>query len=73
VVVEGDAVAVSDETRLQRVAARYASKYDSPFHFTVRDGALYGEGGVAVVYQVTPTKAFGFGKGESFSQTRWRF
>ena len=75
-VVEGDAVVVSDEARLRRVADAYASKYDPPFHFTVRDGAFYGEdgeGGAAVVYQVAPTKAFGFGKGESFSQTRWRF
>src|SRR5215208_8510368 len=75
-VIEGDAAVVSDEARLRRVADRYASKYDPPFHFTVRDGAFYGEdgdGGAAVVYEVTPTKAFGFGKGESFSQTRWRF
>ena len=75
-VIEGDAAVVSDEARLWRVADRYASKYDPPFHFTVRDGAFYGEdgeGGAAVVYQVTPTKAFGFGKGASFSQTRWRF
>jgi nitroimidazol reductase NimA-like FMN-containing flavoprotein (pyridoxamine 5'-phosphate oxidase superfamily) len=72
-VVEGDAVAVSDEAKLQRVADRYASKYDPPFHFTVRDGAFYGEGGEALVYEVTPMTAFGFGKGESFSQTRWRF
>jgi nitroimidazol reductase NimA-like FMN-containing flavoprotein (pyridoxamine 5'-phosphate oxidase superfamily) len=72
-VVEGDAELVSDEARLQRVADQYASKYDPPFHFTVRDGAFYGEGGAALVYRVTPTKAFGFGKGESFSQTRWSF
>ena len=44
-----------------------------PFHFTVRDGAFHGEGGLALVYEVIPAKAFGFGKGESFSQTRWRF
>lgn len=72
-VLEGDAVKVSDEARLQAVADRYASKYDPPFHFTVRDGAFYGEGGAALVYEVTPTRAFGFGRGESFSQTRWRF
>jgi general stress protein 26 len=70
-VVEGDAVRVSDETHLQRVADKYTSKYD--WHYTVRDGAFYGEGGRAEVYEVTPTTAFGFGKGETFSQTRWRF
>jgi nitroimidazol reductase NimA-like FMN-containing flavoprotein (pyridoxamine 5'-phosphate oxidase superfamily) len=69
--VEGDAVKVSDEARLQRVADRYAAKYGPPFNFTVRD--FYGEGVKALVYEVTPTTAFGFGKGESFSQTRWRF
>lgn len=72
-VVEGDAVQVSDEARLRRVAERYASKYDPPFHFTVRDGAFYGEGGEALVYEVKPSVAFGFGRGDSFSQTRWRF
>lgn len=72
-VLEGDAVQVSDEARLRHVAGRYAAKYDPPFHFTVRDGAFYGEGGEALVYQVAPATAFGFGRGESFSQTRWRF
>jgi nitroimidazol reductase NimA-like FMN-containing flavoprotein (pyridoxamine 5'-phosphate oxidase superfamily) len=73
-VVEGDAVRVRDEATLQRVADRYASKYDPPFQFIVRDGALQGdEGNRALVYEVTPTTAFGFGKGRSFSQTRWRF
>jgi general stress protein 26 len=71
-VVEGEATRVSDEVRLQRVADRYAAKYD--WHYTVRDGAFYGDAGnMALVYEVPPTTAFGFGKGESFSQTRWRF
>ena len=26
-----------------------------------------------LVYELAPAKAFGFGKGDSFSQTRWRF
>ncbi len=72
-VVEGEATIVRDEARLRRVADRYASKYGPPFVFTVRDSAFYGEGGEALVYEVTPAKAFGFGRGEAFSQTRWRF
>jgi pyridoxine/pyridoxamine 5'-phosphate oxidase len=73
-VVEGDAIQVSDEAKLQRVAAAYASKYDAPFRFTVRDGAFVGEGGGrALVYEVSPSKVLGFGKGDPFSQTRWRF
>ncbi len=70
-VVEGEAARVSDEARLQHVADTYESKYG--WHFTVRDGTFHGDGGnIALVYEVPPTTAFGFGKGK-FSQTRWRF
>ncbi len=71
-VVEGDAVRMSDAATLQRVADLYAAKYEG-WHFTVRDGAFYGDGGRALVYEVAPATVFGFGKGETFSQTRWRF
>lgn len=72
IVIEGDAVRVIDESTLQRVAELYATKYD--WQLTFRDGALIGEGGnVADVYKISPTTAFGFRKGESFCQTRWRF
>lgn len=71
-VIEGDAALVEDENTLRRVADRYAVKYD--WRFTVHDGAFRGDGGnIARVYAVAPTTAFGFGKGEPFSQTRWRF
>jgi hypothetical protein len=30
------------------------------------------EGGEALVYEVVPSKVFGFAKG-AYSQTRWRF
>ena len=74
VVVEGAAVQVRDEGKLQLVADAYVSKYGEEWHFTVRDGAfLNPEGGEAVVYEVRPKTAFGFGKGEPYSQTRWRF
>jgi hypothetical protein len=73
-VVEGDAVRVTDEARLLRLADGYAAKYDQLFHFTVRNGAFYREGSEieVLVYELAPTTAFGFGKG-TFSQTRWRF
>jgi nitroimidazol reductase NimA-like FMN-containing flavoprotein (pyridoxamine 5'-phosphate oxidase superfamily) len=76
-VVEGTAAKVRDEATLRRVAEVYASKYAWPV--TVRDGALYGDGAPTVgpppydVYAVTPTIAFGFGRGESLGATRWRF
>jgi nitroimidazol reductase NimA-like FMN-containing flavoprotein (pyridoxamine 5'-phosphate oxidase superfamily) len=73
-VVEGDAVRLSDRATLQRVADALASKYGEPFVFTVRDGAFWSDdGGEALVFEVRPTTAFGFGKGDLFSQTRWRF
>jgi general stress protein 26 len=72
VIVEGAAVAVNDEVRLQQLADTYAAKYD--WHFSVRNGAFYNdEGGRALVFEVRPTTAFAFGKGEPFSQTRYRF
>lgn len=72
VVVEGDAVLIDDEDRLRRLADEYESKYGSDWHFDVRDGAFFGDGGEALVYEVVPVKAFAFAKGE-YSQTRWRF
>jgi nitroimidazol reductase NimA-like FMN-containing flavoprotein (pyridoxamine 5'-phosphate oxidase superfamily) len=72
VVVEGEAERVVDDDRLARVAAAYESKYGSEWHFEVRDGAFHHEGGAALVFELAPLTAFGFGKGE-YSQTRWRF
>jgi nitroimidazol reductase NimA-like FMN-containing flavoprotein (pyridoxamine 5'-phosphate oxidase superfamily) len=72
VVIEGKAERVSDDAKLTRIAAAYESKYGSDWHFDVRDGAFQHEGGEALVFEVAPTTAFGFGKGE-YSQTRWRF
>jgi hypothetical protein len=71
-VVEGTAVRVADDARLGPIAAAYEEKYGSDWQFEVRDGAFYGGGGRALVYEVAPAVVFGFGKGE-FSQTRWRF
>jgi general stress protein 26 len=72
--VEGEAVRVIDQPKLQRIADAYASKYDDPFKFEVRDGAFVNaEDGKALVFEVAPRKALGFGKDEAFSQTRWRF
>jgi general stress protein 26 len=71
-VVEGTAARVSDETRLRGIADAYESKYGTDWHFDVRGGAFHGPGGEALVYEIAPSTAFGFGKGE-FSQTRWRF
>jgi nitroimidazol reductase NimA-like FMN-containing flavoprotein (pyridoxamine 5'-phosphate oxidase superfamily) len=75
VVVEGDAARVTDEANLQRLADEYVAKYGELFRFTVRDGSFHIEGSETevLVYELAPTTAFGFGKGDAFSQTRWRF
>ncbi|MGD9893902.1 MAG: pyridoxamine 5'-phosphate oxidase family protein, partial [Dehalococcoidia bacterium] len=64
-VVEGDAMRVHDAATLRRVAERFSSKYDPAFQFTAGDGVLRGdEGNIALLYEVAPMTAFGFGKGE---------
>lgn len=71
-VLEGEAVRVDDHFTLQRLADTYRTKYG--WEFTPHDGKLQGgEGNVALVYAVKPVTAFGFSKGTTFSQTRWRF
>src|SRR5262245_2589893 len=73
-VVEGDALRVTDAALLRRVADRYEAKYGSDWHYDVRDGMIVGlRDNVALVFAVAPTTAFGFGKGVAFSQTRWQF
>jgi general stress protein 26 len=76
IVVEGKAREVSDELELGRVADAYAAKY--PSDFTEPDGTWFGlddaiRSGDSLLYRVAPVTAFGFGKGASFSQTRYRF
>ena len=72
IVLEGTAVGVTDESRLWKLAAAYKTKYN--WDFDARDGAfLNKDGGRADVFEVAPETAFGFGKGGTFSQTRWRF
>jgi hypothetical protein len=74
IVVEGNAILTNDEPTLQRVADAFTSKYGEPFAFAVRNGNFWSDdGGEALVFEVRPMKAFGFGKGDAFSQTRWRF
>lgn len=75
-VVEGEATKVSDLAELATVADTYESKYGS--HFTAPEGNWFGLGDTirrdeVFVFRVAPTTAFGFGKGTSSSQTRWKF
>lgn len=72
-VVEGEAVRVTDDDRLRGLADAWEHKYGSFWHFEVRDGSFHHGPGNALVFSVAPGTVFGFGKGEPFSQTRWRF
>ena len=72
VVVEGDAVQVTDDATLKRLADAWRTKWDGRWQFEVRDGAFHHEAGAAEVYAVAPTKVLAFGKGR-FSHTRHRF
>jgi len=73
IVVEGQAVAVSDATKRRRVEEAYAAKYGGGWRLPGFEGVL--------VFEVTPTTVFGFGRGDAkgpppeggFNQTRWRF
>ncbi|MBC9712408.1 pyridoxamine 5'-phosphate oxidase family protein [Streptomyces sp. TRM66268-LWL] len=73
VVVEGAAVRVTEDARLRTLAAAWECKYGSFWHFEVRDGCFEHGPGKALVFEVAPRTVFGFGKGEPFSQTRWKF
>ncbi|MGW2343773.1 pyridoxamine 5'-phosphate oxidase family protein [Streptomyces sp. NPDC001661] len=74
VVVEGRAVRITETERLRSLAKAWEAKYGPAWHFEVRaDGAFQGQEGPSLVYAVTPRTVFGFGKGEQFTQTRWRF
>jgi Pyridoxamine 5'-phosphate oxidase len=73
IVVEGEALRVTDNERLALLADAWAGKWDGRWRFTVGDGAFqHADGGQALVFSVTPNKVFVFGKG-TFSQTRHRF
>ena len=74
VVLEGDAVRVTDDAVLGRLAEAWTEKWDGRWHFEARGGAFRHEGGEgeALVYAVAPTKVLAFAKGE-FSHTRHRF
>jgi hypothetical protein len=72
VVVEGTAVRVTDRPTLLRLAERWKIELD--WDFEVGEHAFEdGAGRDGLVYAIAPTKVLAFGKGEPFSQTRYRF
>jgi general stress protein 26 len=74
VVVEGDAVRVTDEGALGALAAAWTAKWDGRWTFEVRDGHFFHRGAdfPVLVYAVRPTKVLAWGQG-TFTQTRHQF
>jgi general stress protein 26 len=72
IVVEGEAVRVTDDALLERLAEAWTSKWDARWQYEVHDGCFHHEPGAALVFRVVPDKILVFGKG-AFSQTRHRF
>ena len=72
VVVEGDALRITDHNLLSRLARAWAKKWDGRWQYEVRDGAFHHGQGESYVFEVGPTKVFAFGK-NPFSQTRHKF
>lgn len=79
IVVDGTAVRVTEEARLQRLADEWLRKYGEDWRFVVHDGgfrhgseSLRGEDpGIAHVFEIVPDDVFAFGRGATYSQTRW--
>lgn len=74
VIVEGNAVRVTDDARLRRLAQAWRTKWDGSWHFEAVDGAFVHEGdaGEAFVFEVIPAKVLSFAKAQS-AATRHRF
>ena len=73
VVAEGDAIRVTDDALLTRLARAWAQKWDGQWEYQVRDGRFeHPGGGAALVFEVRPAKVLAFAKGR-FGQTRYRF
>jgi nitroimidazol reductase NimA-like FMN-containing flavoprotein (pyridoxamine 5'-phosphate oxidase superfamily) len=74
VVVEGDAVQVTDDAALLRLADAWKTKWEGRWQYSVADGCfVHPGGGQAVVFAVRPVKVFAHAKGDPFGATTHRF
>jgi general stress protein 26 len=76
IVVEGDAVRVSDHDQLARLAKAWGAKWDGRYQFVVRDGSFSrpdAQNVVLVVYAIRPVRVFAFTRGHGGSHTRHQF
>jgi general stress protein 26 len=72
VVVEGTAERVTDRERLTTLAALWKERLNWDFQVG-EDAFTDGGGHNGLVFAVVPAKILAFGKGEPYSQTRYRF
>jgi nitroimidazol reductase NimA-like FMN-containing flavoprotein (pyridoxamine 5'-phosphate oxidase superfamily) len=76
VVVEGEAVQVTDEDTLKRLAAAWAAKWDGRWQLAAHDGGFGNRNAnnhPSLVFTVTPTKIYAHAKGDPFGATTHRF
>jgi general stress protein 26 len=76
VVVEGEAVQVTDDALLKRIAEAFTTRWDGRWKFMAKDGCFCDaeDGrGAAMVFSVTPAKVFAHSKGDPFGSTRHKF
>jgi nitroimidazol reductase NimA-like FMN-containing flavoprotein (pyridoxamine 5'-phosphate oxidase superfamily) len=75
VVVEGEAVHVTDDAVLARATAAFGTKWDGRWQYVARDGHFCGADreGETEVFSVTPAKVFAYAKGDPFGATTHRF
>jgi hypothetical protein len=74
VVVEGDAVQVTDDGMLKRLAEMWATKWDGRWQYDAHSGVFHHPhgSGTVLVYAVRPAKVLAFAKG-NFSHTKHSF
>jgi general stress protein 26 len=74
VAVEGTAVPVTDDAQLRRLAELYRARWDGRWELDVQNGAGASEKHdyQVVVFEITPSKAYGHAKGDPFGQTNYR-
>ena len=73
VVVEGEAVPVTDDGALRELAATWEAKYGKEWHFDVADGKFRHDAGEALVFAVAPSKAYAYDRDDPGGATRYRF
>lgn len=73
--VEGDAVRVTDDTVLSRIAGAFRAKWDGRWQWIALDGCFRGSDGTgeAMVFAVTPVRVFTHAKGDPVGATTHRF